>query len=269
VTALASYVEAKRHRGQWLVRIEDVDHTRTIPGMADHHLRQLEEFGFQWDGEVVWQSQRSSLYEAAIKKLPTYACNCSRSQLREYFARANNNSGHELVYPKFCRSKNLGFNQTAIRLKLPTSGDPEFSALRQFSRFVDGWQGEQCFDLETTCGDFVLKRADGAYSYQLAVVVDDAAQGITHVVRGADLLDNTPRQRWLNNCLGFTQPQYSHLPLVLAADGLKLSKQNGAQRLLTQHAVDHLVTAAMHLKYWRAEFEKPTSVREFWRLLLT
>ena len=194
--------------------MEDVDGPRTVPGAADEILRTLERFGFAWDGEVMYQSTRGEAYEAALAMLKerglVFACGCSRREL---------DAG---PYPGTCRNGiAAGREARAWRLRV---SDEEI-------RFVDRRQGEVRERLSETCGDFVLRRADGYWAYQLAVVVDDAAQGVTDVVRGVDLLDSTARQIWLQRGLGYPELRYLHVPVVLAADGQKLSKQTGARGL--------------------------------------
>ncbi|MDB5859073.1 MAG: glutamyl-Q tRNA(Asp) ligase [Ramlibacter sp.] len=227
VAALGSWLDARAHGGQWLVRIEDVDQPRCVPG-ADHEiLRQLAACGLLPDAPPVWQSQRDALYQSALDALVAagdgYPCSCSRKDIEEALrALGLERPRHaELVYPGTCRSGLHGRAARAWRFRVPPG--------------VVHWQdrrlGAQAQDVAEAVGDVVLKRADGLFAYQLAVVVDDAAQGITHIVRGADLSDNTARQLLLQCALGFPAPAYLHTPLVLSADGEKLSKQNGAAAL--------------------------------------
>ena len=230
VAALASYLDARAHGGKWLVRIEDVDIPRCIDGMDATILQQLSSLGLIPDEVPAYQSQRSALYQAALDKLITehkvFPCSCSRKDVAEAIAKANPNAKPkhgELVYPGTCRN---GTTQA-----LAPNAQPAW-------RFITSG------DIRMQIGDFVLKRADGCFTYQLAVVVDDALQDITHVVRGADLLDNTPRQIALQQALGYTTPQYLHTPLVMAADGQKLSKQNGAAALDTANPLETLNAAA-------------------------
>jgi glutamyl-Q tRNA(Asp) synthetase len=230
VAALASYLDAKAHGGQWLVRIEDVDTPRCIAGMDTTILQQLPDLGLLTDEPPVYQSQRSAMYQQALDKLilenKVFPCSCSRKDVAAAIAKANplaKPKHGELVYPGTCRH---GMTQA-----LAPSAQPAW-------RFIT--RGE----VQAQIGDFVLKRADGCFTYQLAVVVDDALQGITHVVRGADLLDNTPRQIALQQALGYATPQYLHTPLVMAADGEKLSKQNGAGALETSNPLKTLNAAA-------------------------
>ena len=230
VAALASYLDAKAHGGKWLVRMEDVDAPRCIVGMEQTILQQLADLGLLPDAPPVYQSQRGAFYQAALDKLiaehKVFPCSCSRKDVAEAIATANplaKPRHGELVYPGTCRH---GMTQA-----LAPSAQPAW-------RFITN--GE----VKAQIGDFVLKRADGCFTYQLAVVVDDALQGITHVVRGADLLDNTPRQIALQQALGYTTPQYLHTPLVMAGDGQKLSKQNGAAALDTSNPLKTLNAAA-------------------------
>ena len=240
VAALASWLDARAHGGRWLVRIEDVDAPRCVPGADQTILTQLAACGLQADEAPLYQSARSALYEAALQQLITqgraYPCGCSRQDIAQALAGA----GHprerhgELVYPGTCRHGLQGKPARAWRF------------LTQASALV--WQdrqlGPQSQDVSTQVGDFTLHRADGLWAYQLAVVVDDAAQGVSHVVRGQDLADNTARQIQLQRALGLPTPQYLHTPLVLGANGEKLSKQNGAQALHLSEPLAALNTAA-------------------------
>ena len=230
VAALASYLDAKAHGGQWLVRIEDVDTPRCVPGADRIILQQLAEVGLIPDELPVYQSQRSHLYQAALDKLiynhQVFPCSCSRKDVAAAIAKANplaKPKNGELVYPGTCRD---GMTQALSQDTQPA------------------WRFITSGDVKSQIGDFVLKRADGCFTYQLAVVVDDALQDITHVVRGTDLLDNTPRQIALQQALGYRTPQYLHMPLVLASDGEKLSKQNGAAALDLGHPLKILNAAA-------------------------
>jgi len=214
VAALASYLDAKAHGGTWLVRIEDVDETRCKPEHAADILRTLAAFGLIWDGDVIVQTQRKLAYEQALARLSeahlTYACTCSRKEI------ADSAMGIEgPIYPGTCRAQAGAMNDAAIRVL--TSNEP--------IEFADRVQGTVNQLIESSIGDFVVKRRDSLFAYQLAVVVDDAAQGVTHVVRGADLLDSTARQIYLQQLLGFITPQYLHVPIVTNDHGQKLSKQ--------------------------------------------
>jgi glutamyl-Q tRNA(Asp) synthetase len=215
LAAVASYADARANRGIWLVRMEDLDRTREVPGAADLIMRTLSAFGFEWDEDVVYQSRRTDAYRDALDALKarglTYPCGCSRAEV----ARAGHPGPEGPVYPGTCRSGlALGRSARTERFRSPPGA----------IAFEDRIQGQQEQMVDAAVGDFVLRRADGIHAYQLAVVVDDALQGITHVVRGADLLLSTPRQILLQRALGFGQPGYAHVPLVLDTDGRKLSK---------------------------------------------
>jgi len=234
VAALASWLDARAHAGQWLVRLEDVDRARCRPGMDRIILRQLGDCGLQPDQPPVWQSRRSVLYHQALEQLVAhglaYRCYCSRRALQAAQSRAGvNRPRHaELIYPGTCR-------EAAARQPDATVKPPAAWRLRTDASPVIHWSdrrlGEQQQDVQAEVGDFVLQRADGCFSYQLAVVVDDAAQGISDVVRGEDLADNTARQILLQQRLGLPRPRYLHTPLVLGANQEKLSKQNGAKAI--------------------------------------
>jgi glutamyl-Q tRNA(Asp) synthetase len=218
VAALASWLDARSAGGRWLVRIEDLDAPRAVPGAADAILGQLEEFGLQWDGPVVRQSLRNNFYQEALENLRphTYPCACTRRELEDSALALDG----ARVYPGTCRAGIVpGKSPRALRVR--TVPEP--------IRFRDRVQGEVAQSVQTEVGDFVLKRADGLFAYQLAVVVDDAAQGISDVVRGADLLDSTPRQIWLQRLLGAATPRYLHVPVAVNAAGEKLAKQTGAR----------------------------------------
>lgn len=233
VAALASWLDARAHGGQWLVRIEDVDLPRCVAGADETILQQLATCGLVPDAPPVWQSQRDALYQTALDHLVStghaYPCGCTRSDV----AQANAALGRvkprhgDLVYPGTCRPARGGLHGKAARAWRAQVPD----APHDLVCWQDRNLGPQTQRLSATVGDFVVKRADGLWAYQLAVVVDDAAQGITHIVRGQDLTDNTPRQIALQGWLGLPTPHYLHTPLVLGENGEKLSKQNGAQAL--------------------------------------
>ena len=233
--ALASWLDARAHSGRWLVRIEDVDRPRCVVGADTMILQQLAACGLLSDEPPVWQSTRDNLYANALDTLSTagwaYPCGCTRSEIEQAVqARDGVRERHgELVYPGTCRAGLHGKPARAMRVVAATEPCEPFESL------ILDWQdrrlGSMRQNVTAEVGDFVLRRADGLWAYQLAVVVDDAAQGITHVVRGEDLADNTPRQIHLQRLLGLPAPKYLHTPLVLGADGDKLSKQNGAQPL--------------------------------------
>ena len=246
IAALASWLDARAAGGRWLVRIEDLDRPRCVPGAADDILRALERLGLTWDGDVVYQSRRLALYEAALQKLPTYWCSCTRREIAD--SSLGLAADGAPIYPGTCRAGASGARRA---LRVRTSAEEIC--------FDDRVQGRQCQVLERDIGDFVLYRADGLFAYQLAVVVDDFQQGVTHVVRGADLLDSTPRQIYLQRLLGAPVPRYLHVPVAVNAAGEKLSKQTGALaveptrdtlrsalRLLGQEDVSSLEEAVRH-----------------------
>lgn len=252
VAALGSFLDARAHGGEWLLRMEDVDTPRVVPGAADAILHTLEAYGFEWQGDVMYQSQRSEAYRAALDQLQAqgrvYACNCSRRQLAETAKRGIDG----LVYGGLCRNRPPFPESAALRLIVPV----------ERIVFDDAWQGRVACNLHTESGDFVLRRADGVYAYQLAVVVDDAEQGITDVVRGADLLTSTPRQVALQHYLGLPTPRYLHLPVVLDAAGEKLSKQTLATPIDPQQPLSALQMALRFLGI--GEVRPVVDVAEFW-----
>lgn len=229
IAAVASYCDARAAGGKWLLRMEDLDPPREMPGAALRILQQLEAYGFEWDGEVLFQHSRLFAYHDAIAKLQAqqhiFWCTCSRADLARHGAS---------VYPGSCRDFTSPRADAALRLRVP-EGEV---------RFTDRVFGEQIEDVAKVVGDFVILRRDRLFAYQLAVVVDDAFQGITDVVRGADLLDNSARQIVLQKLLGVSTPRYMHLPLALHADGSKLSKQTFAAEIPTP-ADGHLVWLAL------------------------
>jgi glutamyl-Q tRNA(Asp) synthetase len=260
VTAMASFLQARAYGGQWLIRIEDVDHTRSSKAVAAQQLVDMATLGMISDAPVIYQSTQSARYQEALDLLNPrkliYGCRCSRqSTLRQGAS----------IYPGTCRHRQLPFMASALRLDLSAAAIEV--DLNDCGAFVDLSQGPFTQSLATEVGDFVLKRADGAYSYQLAVVVDDAFQNITQVVRGSDLLDNTPRQLLLQRLLGLPSPSYVHVDVVLASDGEKLSKQNGAKPLLLeteQQRVATLIQAANHLNLQLPSPTQITSIEAFW-----
>jgi len=221
LTALGSYLDAKAQGGEWWLRIDDLDPPRVAPGATDAILRALEAYGLEWDGMVQYQSQRGEAYAAALQSLraqgAAYACGCTRREI------ADSNSGRENAarYPGTCRTGLAG--KAARAWRLDTRG--------AIARIEDRLQGVIEQDLENTSGDFVVQRADGLFAYQLAAVVDDAALGVTDIVRGADLLDSSLRQAYLRQLLGLATPRHLHLPVVVNAVGEKLSKQTLAPAL--------------------------------------
>lgn len=230
VAAVGSYLEARTRGGEWLLRIEDLDPPRTVPGAAESILQALEAHQLQWDRSVLYQSERSEHYLEALEQLAEqgklFGCNCSRSSLKEV-----------TVYPGNCHYAQLALQQHAVRIHTTP----------QTIRFTDLWQGAQQWDLCEEIGDFIIRRADGLYAYQLAVVVDDQLQGVTHVVRGSDLLDSTPRQIYLQQQLHYPSPHYGHLPVAVTPEGQKLSKQNLAAPLNLETPVENLQAALTFL----------------------
>ncbi len=224
IAAVASYLQARVSDGVWLVRIEDLDPPREVPGAADSILNTLERFGFEWDETVVYQSKRTRAYESALASLESqslvFPCACSR---KEILAANGGRAGSPKlgpVYPGTCRNGlPPGRSGSSTRVRV---GDRDVE-------FRDALQGRYSQNLECEGGDFVIRRSDGLFAYQLAVVVDDADQAITEIVRGCDLLETTPRQIYLQGLLGFTTPLYMHVPVVVSSSGQKLSKQTGAQ----------------------------------------
>ncbi|WDG82376.1 tRNA glutamyl-Q(34) synthetase GluQRS [Pseudomonas chlororaphis] len=227
VAALASYLDARAVGGRWLVRMEDLDPPREEPGAQAAILKALESYGFEWDGEMVRQSDRHAAYAEVLNRLfnqgLAYACTCSRKQLEPYHG----------IYPGLCRNAGHGQEDAAIRLRVP---ELEY-------RFTDRVQGEFRQHLGRNVGDFVIRRRDGLYAYQLAVVLDDAWQGVTDIVRGADLLDSTPRQLYLQELLGLPQPRYLHVPLITQPDGHKLGKSYRSPPLAADQATPLLLRA--------------------------
>lgn len=250
LAAAGSYLQAKKNNGDWLVRMEDVDITRKVDGSDLEILHTLEAFGFEWQGDVMYQSEQTEDYQQALEQLIeqslVFPCVCSRKQLAA--------SGSE-IYPGTCRKH-----------KLPETGE---HALRLLAtditiEFDDLIMGQQSQNIARRCGDFVIKRRDGLFAYQLAVVVDDALQGITEVVRGADLLDSTPRQIYLQQLLGYATPTYCHLPLAIDEYGNKISKSAGATKIELKHKERHLVQALAFLGQQPPPELARTGISEIW-----
>jgi glutamyl-Q tRNA(Asp) synthetase len=226
VAAVGSYLCAKHSAGTWHLRIDDLDRARVVPGAADDILRTLEGFGFEWTGEVCYQSTRTEAYAAAAARLKDgnhlYECSCSRRELQALSQNTDSASlpeGDELLYPGLCRSGPLVQGRdTAARFRVQSGS----------VHFEDIIQGQVAVDVAREAGDFVIRRRDGLFAYQLACAVDDHAQGFTHVIRGADLIGSTARQLLLQRALSFTPPAYGHLPLALDAAGRKLAKSSAA-----------------------------------------
>lgn len=233
IAAVGSYLQAKKNEGEWLIRMEDVDITRKIEGSDRDILNTLEDFGFEWHGEIIYQSQQTAYYQQALDHLISqslvFPCLCSRKQLAE----SNSN-----IYPGTCSNRHLPEkNEHACRL---LSKDISIE-------FNDLIMGKQSQNIKQQCGDFVIKRRDNLFAYQLAVVVDDALQNITEIVRGADLLDSTPRQIYLQQLLHYSTPDYCHLPLAVDAAGNKISKAEGATKIKVKNREKLLISALKFL----------------------
>lgn len=232
LAALASYLDARHHAGRWLVRIEDLDQPRNLPGATDHILSTLEAYGLEWDGDILHQSQNLERYHqvlnALIERDQAYYCDCSRKLVAE----------HGGIYPGYCRTRHLSAARShAIRVAVP---DEQIG-------LHDRLQGVFSQNLAKEVGDFVVRRRDGIVAYQLAVVVDDIDQGITDIVRGADLLDSTPRQLWLYRLLNAPPPCYLHIPLIMRRQGEKLSKRLASAPITTGDATTTLFRALVAL----------------------
>ena len=239
LAAVASYLDAKAHQGQWLLRIEDVDRLRTVSGATDSILSTLEAHGLHWDGTVSYQTHNDGRYQAALNQLArqqqVFYCDCTRAALRQ----------HGPAYPGFCRTRKSANYINATRHQ-PASHAIRFEVGDTPVGFIDRILGSQDFSL-AALSDFILRRRDSLFAYQLAVVVDDAEQGINNIVRGADLLPSTPWQIALQQALNLPQPQYAHLPLLIHADGKKLSKQTGARAVDDNQAGYNLCQVLMQL----------------------
>jgi glutamyl-Q tRNA(Asp) synthetase len=264
VAALASWLDARAHGGRWLLRIEDVDTPRCVPGADKLIIAQLAACGLHADEPPLWQSTRGAAYQQALERLLAagwaYPCGCTRSDIALALRSrgASRPRGGELIYPGTCRDGLHGRSARAVRMRT-SLGPPEAEAAIAWHDRRLGAQSQRLCD---AVGDFVLHRADGQWAYQLAVVVDDAAQGITHVVRGEDLADNTPRQILLQRALGLPTPSYLHTPLVLGANGEKLSKQNGAAALDLHDPLAALRDAAQVLGLENAANDVPGFLAE-------
>lgn len=234
VSALASFLDARSHSGQWLVRMEDLDPPREQPGAADSILRDLEAHGLTWDGAVLHQSRRHAAYGEALTCLHdthlVYPCSCTRQRLQ---LRGGTYDGHCARHPPASKEP------TALRVRVNAATPITFHDL---------FQGQQQQNLADEVGDFILRRKDGLFAYQLAVVVDDIYQKVTHIIRGSDLLDSTPRQLWLYQCLGAKAPSHGHIPIALNRQGQKLSKQNLAPALEAHSASENLWLALQFLQ---------------------
>ena len=249
LAAMASYCDAIKHTGQWLVRIEDLDPPREIPGASHKIIKTLDNLGFVFNNKIVFQSQRHQHYDAAIKKLEAtssiYYCTCSRTELK-----------NQNIHNHTCRNIHKKSQQNlphSIKIRVPIKN----------ITFNDKIQGLYSKNLLEDCGDFVIKRKDELYSYQLAVVVDDHYQNITHIVRGIDLINSTPWQIYLNSLLNFKQPSYSHIPILVNSQEQKLSKQTFAEEIDKYEPLDVLIKAYRFLNQ-EPYAQKPKTINEFW-----
>lgn len=256
VAAVGSLLQAKSRGGEWLVRIEDLDASRTAPGAAEEILRTLEAFGLHWDGEVMYQSRRPEVYESALKMLErldaVYPCACSRREVAD----SSTQGVDGLVYPGTCRG-GLAPERAARAWRVKVNGHSV--------EFMDAIQGKMARNLAADFGDFIVRRADGFFAYQLAVVVDDAEQGITEVVRGADLIESTPRQIHMQRLLGLPTPGYLHLPVALSKQHEKLSKQTFAAPLDPARPLPTLIQVMRFLGQEAVPELADSGIDEFWR----
>ena len=260
VAAVASYLAARAVGGDWLVRIEDLDPPRELPGAADRIVRALEAFGFEWTESIVRQSTRTEFYAAAVERLieegRAFPCSCSRAELQAVQPQRRQAEGEELHYAGWCRNGvRKPDRPLAIRFRVPDG----------VIHFDDGVQGAQVFDIAAETGDFVIRRRDGLHAYQLAVVVDDAAQGVTHVVRGSDLLSSTPRQIAVQGALRLPTPEYAHVPVATDANGIKLSKSTGAAAINPDRPVSDLCRALRFLRQAPPAELVSATVGEVWQ----
>jgi len=258
IAAVACYLDARANHGKWLVRMEDIDPPREVPGAADDILHTLEAFGFEWDDAVLYQSRRTAAYQAALEQLQqqgdSYPCGCSRKGI----AQQGRPGAEGIIYPGTCRA-GLPPEREARTIRLITP-DPPIG-------FMDKIQGKIEQSIAQEVGDFIIRRSDGLFAYQLAVVVDDAWQGVTHIVRGADLMHSTPRQLYLQRLLSHPAPGYAHLPLAVDAAGNKLSKQAGALPVDRKTPLPALL-AALRFLHQPLPDEQPASLQEFWQWAL-
>ncbi len=261
VAALASYLDARAHGGQWLLRIEDVDEGRSVPGVAEGMIDVLAKCGMQPDGEIVWQSRRTALYKDAAGQLGdhVYPCGCNRREIAD--SRLGLGPDGAAIYPGTCRhGLPPGKTMRSLRLRVPDAGTEG-----EFVQFKDRWHGLVGQHLASQSGDFVLLRGDGFWAYQMAVVVDDALQGITDIVRGADLMDSTPRQIYLQHLLKVPTPRYLHVPVVRNANGEKLSKQTNAAAIVIGGDADAVSVLCAAANGLGLQVGAVASLEEFWR----
>ena len=258
IAATASYLNAKspklsNNNSQWLLRIEDVDTQREQKGATKSIINSLESYGFEWDGEITYQSQRSVFYQDALDSISDsiYPCSCTRKSLMA------STGSYSYIYPGFCRNGLTNPDSKNISTRVLTNQTP--------IGFTDQCQPEYfCQNINKEVGDFILKRSDGLWAYQLAVVVDDALQGVTEVVRGADLFDNTPRQIYLQCLLGYPKPEYLHFPVVVDGAGKKLSKQNSSPEVSSDAKRATLIATLEFLGQKPPKVEEFSSLEDLW-----
>lgn len=261
VAAVASYLDARAHHGRWLVRIEDIDEGRTVAGSAESILAVLQRLGMRWDDEVVWQSARKRLYQAAADRLAEhiYPCGCNRREIAD--SRLGTAPDGAAIYPGTCRHGLApGRSARSLRVRVPDPGQD-----RETISFTDRFAGTLAQHLASESGDFVLKRADGFWAYQLAVVVDDANQGVTDVVRGMDLIDSTPRQIYLQRLLGVPTPRYLHVPVMRNDRGEKLSKQTGSTAVAPGDEKAALTALQAAADFLGLALAPAASIEHFWQ----
>jgi glutamyl-Q tRNA(Asp) synthetase len=257
VTAVASYCDARAHAGQWLLRIENVDTTREVLGASKQIIDSLKSHGFEWDSNIVYQDQRTEFYEKYFnllkKKSLIYPCSCTRKEIAD----STSESGIEgLIYPRTCYP-----NEANTKQKMAW----RMHVANQYIHFVDRVAGAHTHHMPTDIGDFIIKRADGLFAYHLAVVTDDAKQGVTHVVRGEDLLNSTSRQILLQQALNLQTPSYMHIPIVKNADGEKLSKQTSAPAISNTDVIYNLYQAFTFLNLNPPQSILNASISESWK----
>lgn len=255
IAATASYLCARKNtNAKWLLRIEDIDTQRSHQEHSNSIIKTLEAFGFKWDEEITYQSKRNEIYQHALDSLQrdSYLCSCTRKQLRTISTLGK----HGYIYPGICRKKPNNPNSDSLSIRIKTNSDPVC--------FDDQCQAQFCQNIEQEVGDFIIKRSDGIFAYQLAVVVDDHNQGITHVVRGADLFDNTPRQIHLQRLLSYKTPHYLHFPVAASADGKKLSKHNHSKEVSIRNKYSELIRAFTFLGQQTPKNSDFESLDDFW-----
>ncbi|NOR42605.1 MAG: tRNA glutamyl-Q(34) synthetase GluQRS [Gammaproteobacteria bacterium] len=250
VAAVGSYLQARKNNGEWFVRMDDVDTLRIVDGADSDILHTLDHFGFKWDGEVTYQTQQVDSYQQALEKLVSqslvFPCTCSRKILAKTDSK---------IYPGTCRHRALAENEEHALRILSQNFDIKFD---------DVVMGKRSQNIERQCGDFIIKRRDGLFAYQLAIVVDDAIQGITEVVRGADLLDSTPRQIYLQRLLNYPTPRYCHLPLAIDDLGNKISKSGGAAKVETNDREKLLISSLNFLGQKAPDDLVKSNINDIW-----